>query len=112
MTIVTGGASGLGLATAKRLVAKGSRVVLCDLPTSNGAEVAESIGRETIFVPTDVSSVPDVQNLMKTTKEKFGVLNAIVNCAGISSSYIAYNPLTKMCHNLDEFQKVFTVNMD
>lgn len=56
MTLVTGGASGLGRATAERFLKQGSRVVLCDLPTSKGAEVAKELGEsDVIFCPTDVS---------------------------------------------------------
>ena len=55
MTIVTGGASGLGKATVERFVREGSKVVLCDLPKSKGAEVAQELGEQCTFVPTDVS---------------------------------------------------------
>ena len=54
--IVTGGASGLGLATAERLAAGGARVTICDLPTSAGAEVATRIGGR--FVAADVTDGP------------------------------------------------------
>lgn len=53
--MVTGGASGLGRATVERLVKLGSRVVLCDLPTSKGNEVAKEIGDNVTFAPVDVS---------------------------------------------------------
>lgn len=53
--MVTGGASGLGKATVERLVNLGSKVVLCDLPTSKGAEVAKSFGENVAFAPVDVS---------------------------------------------------------
>ena len=55
MGLVTGGASGLGRATVERFVREGARVVLCDLPTSNGKEVADSLGENCVFAPTDVS---------------------------------------------------------
>ena len=53
--LVSGGASGLGLATAQRLVRNGCRVVIADLPSSEGDMVANDLGDNCIFVPTDVS---------------------------------------------------------
>lgn len=55
VTLVTGGASGLGLATVQRVVREGGRAVICDLPTSKGSAVTERFGPEAIFAPTDVS---------------------------------------------------------
>jgi len=53
--VVTGAASGLGRATAERFVREGAKIVLCDLPKSNGQEVADQLGSNAIFSPTDVS---------------------------------------------------------
>ncbi len=53
--LVTGGASGLGKATAERFVKHGARVVICDLPSSDGEKVAEDLGENCAFAPTDVS---------------------------------------------------------
>lgn len=53
--MVTGGASGLGRATVERFARAGSKVVLGDLPTSKGADVAKELGDNVIFVPVDVS---------------------------------------------------------
>lgn len=55
IALVTGGASGLGRATAARLVRQGAAVVIADLPASKGSEVAGEIGEKAAFVPTDVS---------------------------------------------------------
>ena len=57
VTLVTGGASGLGRGTAERFVGQGSKVVICDLPSSQGQEVAGRLGDDAVFVPTDVCSV-------------------------------------------------------
>lgn len=54
MGLVTGGASGLGRATAARFVQQGGKAVICDLPTSEGAKVAEELGSNAIFCPVDV----------------------------------------------------------
>lgn len=55
--MVTGGASGLGRATVERFARAGSKVVLGDLPTSKGADVAKELGDNVVFVPVDVSSL-------------------------------------------------------
>ena len=55
MGIVSGGASGLGRATVERLVREGAKVVIADLPKSKGQEVADQLGGNAIFSPTDVS---------------------------------------------------------
>lgn len=55
VALVTGGASGLGRATVERFARAGSKVVLGDLPTSKGADVAKELGDNVIFVPVDVS---------------------------------------------------------
>jgi len=52
--LVTGGASGLGRATVERIVRQGGRVVLCDLPTSQGSQVAAGMSGNVVFAPTDV----------------------------------------------------------
>ena len=55
VSLVTGAASGLGRATAERFVQQGAKVILCDLPSSSGQEVAKSLGDSCVFAPTDVS---------------------------------------------------------
>ena len=52
--IVTGAASGLGRASAERFVREGAKVVICDLPKSAGQEVADQLGSDAVFSPTDV----------------------------------------------------------
>lgn len=54
IALITGGASGLGRATVERFVKQGAQVVICDLPSSEGSALAESIGQRAVFVPTDV----------------------------------------------------------
>lgn len=113
MTLVTGGSSVLGKATAEYFVGKGGRVILTDLSKSNGAAVAEAIGANALFVPADVSSESDVESLMTTTMEKFGQLNVIVNCHSVPAPFIArvYDTVTKESHKLEDFQKVLTVSI-
>jgi NAD(P)-dependent dehydrogenase (short-subunit alcohol dehydrogenase family) len=78
--LVTGGASGLGRATAERLIAEGAQVVICDLAGSDGPAVAEKIGA--VFAPTDVISEEDVRAAVAAAVE-LGPLRTVVNCAGI-----------------------------
>lgn len=54
MSLVTGGASGLGRATAERFAMAGSKVAILDLPSSKGDEVAQKIGKDCLFTPADV----------------------------------------------------------
>jgi len=55
--VVTGAASGLGRATAERFVREGAKIVICDLPKSAGQELADQLGENAVFSPTDVSSI-------------------------------------------------------
>lgn len=108
--LVTGGASGLGKATVERFVREGARVVLCDLPTSSGKEVADSLGDNCVFAPTDVTSEADVTQALDMAKSKFGRLDMAVNCAGIGIAFKTYNFNKKRPHDLADFQKVLMVN--
>lgn len=110
VALVTGGASGLGKATVQRLAKEGNKVILCDLPSSAGAEVAAALGNDVKFVPADVYSEQDVTNLVNVTKETFGKLNVVVNCAGNAVAYKTYNFLKKKPHVLDDFERIMKVN--
>ena len=104
--IVTGGASGLGRATATKLAAGGAKVVIVDLPNSDGEAVAKEIGGA--FAPGDVTSEADLAAAVATAKG-LGPLRVLVNCAGIGT---AIRTVTKSGpHPLDFFQKVIEVNL-
>ena len=79
--LITGGASGLGLATARRLVAAGAHVTIIDLASSKGAEVAAELGG--LFVPADVTSADEVQAAVAAAQSA-APLRVVVNCAGIA----------------------------
>lgn len=108
--MVTGGASGLGRATVNRMAKKGAQVVFCDLPTSNGEEVANEIGENVTYIPADVRSETDIQNLATQIDTKYGKLNVLVNCAGLAFAHVIYNFEAKRAHSLSEYQKVLMVN--
>ena len=80
--VVTGGASGLGLATATRLVEQGAHVVILDLPTSAGEQVAKELGERARFVAGDVRSADDAARAVVTATEP-APLRIAVNCAGL-----------------------------
>ncbi|MEQ1737907.1 MAG: SDR family NAD(P)-dependent oxidoreductase, partial [Rhodoglobus sp.] len=81
--LVTGGASGLGLATALRLAADGARVVIADLPSSRGAELAADHGF--VFVPADVTDSTDMARAVETASE-LAPLRIAVCCAGVATA--------------------------
>ena len=82
VAVVTGGASGIGLASVRRLADEGARIVIGDVdPTSGEAAAAEVDG---IFVKTDVTSAEDVANMFRTAKESYGSIDIAFNNAGIS----------------------------
>lgn len=81
VAVVTGGASGLGLATARRLVTAGARVVILDLPTSAGQSIADSLGAGVEFAPADVTDTEQV-NAALDVAQRLGDLRALVHCAG------------------------------
>jgi NAD(P)-dependent dehydrogenase (short-subunit alcohol dehydrogenase family) len=79
--LVTGGASGLGLATTKRFLAAGAHVVIVDLPVSNGAEVAAELGDQVTFAAADVRDTEQVDAALDAA-EAAGPLRAVIHCAG------------------------------
>jgi NAD(P)-dependent dehydrogenase (short-subunit alcohol dehydrogenase family) len=78
---VTGGASGLGLASARRLVEAGAQVVIVDLPTSGGAAVARELGPSARFAAADVTDAGQLDAACATAAER-APLRALVHCAG------------------------------
>ncbi|AEI81828.1 3-oxoacyl-[acyl-carrier-protein] reductase FabG (plasmid) [Cupriavidus necator N-1] len=79
--VVTGGASGLGRATVEKLLASGARVVIADLPTSAGVEIASELGSACRFVPADVTSEEQMIEVFRTA-QAMAPLRATVHCAG------------------------------
>ena len=108
VALVTGGASGLGLATARRIVAAGGRVVLLDLPSSAGESVADELGDSARFSPGDVTSADDVTAALDAAAE-LGTVRIAVNCAGIGPAAKTFGKNGPF--PLDTFTKVVTVNL-
>jgi NAD(P)-dependent dehydrogenase (short-subunit alcohol dehydrogenase family) len=84
--VVTGGASGLGEATARALAARGAQVAILDLGRSKGAAVAASLGGGAFFAEADVTDEAAVSAALDEAASRFGALHACVNCAGIGSA--------------------------
>ncbi|WP_136587232.1 SDR family NAD(P)-dependent oxidoreductase [Microbacterium hydrothermale] len=105
--LVTGGASGLGLATARRLAAAGARVTIVDLPSSPGAEVAAELGGS--FAAADVTDAEQIAGAAAVAADA-GPLRVVVNCAGIA-------PPAKVLDregvptSLADFERVVRVNL-
>lgn len=85
VALVTGGASGLGLATARTLHEQGASVVIVDLPSSDGAAVAAELGERARFAPADVTDTDAVTAALDTAAT-LGPLRVAVNCAGIGNA--------------------------
>ncbi len=82
--LVTGGASGLGLAAARRLAAGGARVVIVDLPNSDGERAAEELAGGVVFAPADVTDEAAVTAALDAA-DRLGPLRVVVSCAGIGT---------------------------
>jgi NAD(P)-dependent dehydrogenase (short-subunit alcohol dehydrogenase family) len=104
--VVTGGASGLGLATATRLAKAGVHVTILDLPTSNGAQQADAIGGT--FAPTDVTNEAEVSAALDRAAEH-GPIRIAVNCAGVGWAGRVLGKNGVM--SLDIFSAVINVNL-
>ena len=107
--VITGGASGLGRATATRLVAAGARVALLDRGASAGGDVAKSLGPAAAFTPADVTSAEEVTAALDAASRHCGGLNVLVNCAGIGTAMKTVGKSGPA--KLEEFTRVIQVNL-
>ncbi|MFQ5525307.1 MAG: 3-hydroxyacyl-CoA dehydrogenase [Thermoanaerobaculia bacterium] len=107
--VVSGGASGLGEATARRLVSEGGRVVIADLNQERGTELVAELGEDARFSPTDVTQEDSVRAAIALAEETFGSLNGAVSCAGIGTPGKVLGK--EGPHSLELFTKVIHVNL-
>ncbi len=109
VALVTGGASGLGRATARRLVAEGARVVITDLKTDLGNSVAAEDG--SVFIAQDVCVETRWSDVIQEIEERFGALHILVNNAGIlnAGSSAVTSPVDT---SYPEWKRMFAVNVD
>lgn len=104
VTVVTGGASGLGAATARLVVERGGAVVIGDVQADRGAALADELGERVFFVATDVSVEADVAALVDAAVARFGRLDVMFNNAGIVG---ADGPIDEI--ELDEYEFTMAV---
>jgi NAD(P)-dependent dehydrogenase (short-subunit alcohol dehydrogenase family) len=86
VAVITGAASGIGAVTARRFVAEGCRVILGDIQTQEGQELAASLGDAALFCPCNVTNEEDVSKLVDLAVSSFGRLDIMFNNAGIVGS--------------------------
>lgn len=108
VVMVTGGLSGLGLATSKALVGEGARVILLDLPNNDFAAVEAELGDSALYVPTDVTQPAQVEHALEEAAKQ-GLVAGVVNCAGIVRG--AKTTGSKGPFPLDVFQHVIDINL-
>jgi NAD(P)-dependent dehydrogenase (short-subunit alcohol dehydrogenase family) len=109
VALVTGGASGLGEATVRRIVAGGGRAVILDRPNSAGEELARQLGARALFAPADVTSADQVAAAVARAAERFATVHVAVNCAGVGA---AMRTVTKQGPMpLEIFERVIAINL-
>lgn len=108
--VVTGGASGLGLATARLLVELSARVTIVDLPQSPGKDVATQLGERAQFAATDVTNEPDVSAALDLA-ESFGPVRGLVHCAGRGGDRVRILDRDRTPGPLNTFANVVTTNL-
>jgi NAD(P)-dependent dehydrogenase (short-subunit alcohol dehydrogenase family) len=107
--LITGGASGLGAACARRFTAGGARVVLLDVNAAAGDKLASELGASARFARTDVTDEASVQRAVDQALETFGGLHGALNCAGIG---LAQRTVGRDGpHPLADFVRVINVNL-
>ena len=110
VAMITGGASGLGRATAEALVARGGRVMILDRDQEKGAETAAALGEAAAFVQTDVTDEASVKAAIDATRDRFGALHLCVNCAGVGSAMKTVGR-DNQPHDLGVFNMVVQINL-
>lgn len=105
VSVVTGGAQGLGEAHVRALVEEGALVVITDIRVEKGQALAEELGDRTIFIKHDVSKRHDWQQVIEQTEAKFGPVSVLVNNAGIDvmKKFVDYTE--------KDLQKILEVNL-
>ena len=109
VAVVTGGASGLGAATAKMIVENGGHVVIVDLNEQAGLTLAHELGNKARFVRANVSDPAEAQAAVETAADAFGALHISVQCAGIADAQRVIGKTGPA--DLARFSKTITVNL-
>ncbi|AZC26639.1 3-hydroxyacyl-CoA dehydrogenase [Pseudomonas sessilinigenes] len=107
--LVTGGASGLGAATAEHLISAGAKVVIADMNSETGERLVSRLGDSCAFAKVNVTSADQVQDAIQLAVERFGGLHGAINCAGIGNPEKVLG--RQGPHRLESFAKVIEVNL-
>lgn len=107
--LVTGGASGLGEAVVRAVVAAGGKAAILDLADDKGAKLEGELGERAMYCKTDVTSEQDVARAVERVAQKFGMINVVVNSAGITVSARTVGKKGPM--DLKQFERAITVNL-
>ena len=107
--LISGGASGLGLATARELVGRGGKVVLLDINAEAGQQALAELGGNARFVCADITREEDGQAAVAQALAAFGALHGLVNCAGVvpAEKVLGRNG----AHGLDSFRRTVEINL-
>lgn len=107
--VITGGASGLGAATAQHLVTQGAAVVLLDINQQAVEAQAERLGKRALGIACDICVADQVQQGLEVAVKHFGALHGLINCAGIVGAQRILG--RKGAHDLDDFTRVLHINV-
>ncbi|WP_146553298.1 MULTISPECIES: glucose 1-dehydrogenase [Rummeliibacillus] len=106
VVVITGAASGIGLAAAEAFLNEGSKVVIADIDEENGYKAVKDLNQENVyFIRTDVTKETDCLNLIQETIEKYGQIDVFLNNAGIEIT----TPIHEM--SIEEWNKLISVNL-
>ena len=109
VVVVTGGASGLGLASVRLLLQSGAKITIMDVDDAKGKQVAEELGNQVIYCHADVTSEESVQEAVDKTIEAFGSIHVAINCAGVGTPAKVLGKDGPM--RLDFFNRVVQINL-
>jgi len=109
MAVVTGGASGLGEASVRSLLAQGARVAIFDIAAERGAKLAAELGPNCLFVSADVTSDEACRAAVEKTVAAFGTIHVAINCAGVADPGKVLSKKGPM--TLDFFNRVIQINL-
>ncbi len=109
VTVVTGGASGLGEATVKQFVADGAKVAIFDFDEKRGRSVADQLGDAVTFCKTDVVDANSVTAAIDKTMATFGAIHVAVNCAGVGTPMKVLGKEGPMA--IEDFNRVIQINL-
>lgn len=107
--LITGGASGLGKATAGRLVEQGAKVGIVDRDVERGKAVAQDLGDAAIFAECDVTNTDQVAAAVEAVCDQLGGMNGLVNCAGTGAAIRTVGRAGM--HDLDIFKAIININL-